>query len=290
MRPHIVVLTLHVLSVPLFGSDTLQAAEDWTVPTIKLAPITSRPALACTPTELARLRSDFSSDGPNRPVVSSILAAADRAIKLTPVFPPRGGQHNQWYQCDACQIGLRTLGDTHHQCPTCKKVYTGEPYDDVIYSRKHGRNLQDMVTAAWAYAITQKPEYADFAKAVLLGYAQRYVHYPYHSASRSSDSWSSRSGGHLFEQTLNEAATFSQTVGPAYDLIHDWEGLTPTDHEQIRDGLLLPMLQNIARIRRAKAIGKRGTMRPSCGVAVCWKTSPGSAEQSLIRRTASRTK
>jgi hypothetical protein len=62
----------------------------------------------------------------------------------------------------------------------------------------------------------------------------------------------SRSGGHLFEQTLNEAADLSNEIGPAYDLIHDSGVLSAADHQAIRDGLLLPMLRNIDKNKTGK--------------------------------------
>ncbi len=103
---------------------------------------------------------------------------AERFVGEPVEFPPRGGQHNQWYQCDKCEIALRTVDATHHQCPKCGKVYSGPPYDDVIFSQQHSRNLQRMVTAAWAYAISEDKRFAEYAAKVLLGYAQRYEQYP----------------------------------------------------------------------------------------------------------------
>ena len=203
--------------------------------------------------ELARLRKAYHGEGAEQRVVAELVARADRASQSPVGFPPRGGQHNQWYQCDTCQIALKMIDPAHHQCPNCQKIYTGEPYDDVIFSHTHNGNLQNMVTAAWAYAITGKPTYADFARSVLLGYAERYTNYPYHAANLSQDAQGNRSGGHLFEQTLNEAAAFARTIGPAYDLIYDWDGLSQDDHATIRDGLLVPMLKNIARNTAGKS-------------------------------------
>ncbi len=253
MRYGIIITTLSLLSLGHVSHSLSETADEWTVPAIKLPAITQHPALACTPRELARLREAYHSHGADQRVVGSIIARADRAIQSPPLFPPRGGQHNQWYQCEACQIALKTIDATHHQCPNCQKIYTGEPYDDVIFSRVHNSNLQNMVTAAWAHALTGKPEYAHFARNVLLGYAERYAQYPYHAANLSQDPQKSRSGGHLFEQTLNEASCFARSIGPAYDLISDWDGLSPADHETIRNGLLVPMLENIARNKAGKS-------------------------------------
>ncbi len=253
MRFAIIITTLSLLPVACSSQSLSEAAQEWTVPAIELPAITQHPALACNSVELARLRAAYHSDGAEQRVVKALITRADRAVQSPAVFPPRGGQHNQWYQCDACQVALTTIDPAQHQCPSCQKIYTGEPYDDVIFSRTHNSNLQNMVAAAWAYAVTGTPAYADFAKSVLLGYSERYRDYPYHSANLSSDPQRNRSGGHLFEQTLNEAATFARTIGPAYDLIHSWEGLSQADHQMIRDGLLVPMLQNIARNRAGKS-------------------------------------
>ncbi len=212
-------------------------------------PQRGHPFLACTAEELARLRQAYRKSGPPRDLVAARVREAESFVTEPVEFPPRGGQHNQWYQCDKCEMALRTIDATHHQCPKCGKVYSGPPYDDVIFSHQHSRNLQRMVTAAWAYAISEDQRFAQYAAKVLLGYAQRYEQYPYHSASLDAQS---RSGGHLFEQTLNEAADLAGEIGPAYDLIHDSGVLSATEHQAIREGLLLPMLRNIDKNKTGK--------------------------------------
>jgi hypothetical protein len=219
------------------------------VPSPVLLPERGHPFLACTAEELGRLRQAYRGQGAERDIVAARVKEAERFVGEPVEFPPRGGQHNQWYQCDKCEIALRTIDATHHQCPKCGKVYSGPPYDDVIFSRQHSRNLQRMVTAAWAYAISEDKRFAEYAAKILLGYAQRYEQYPYHSASLDARS---RSGGHLFEQTLNEAADLAGEIGPAYDLIHDSGVLSAADHQAIREGLLLPMLRNIDKNKTGK--------------------------------------
>ena len=212
------------------------------------------PFLACTEQELARLRRAYRPKGPAKKVVAQYVAQAERFIREPVVFPPRGGQHNQWYQCQKCELALKTIDDTHHKCPQCKKVYSGHPYDDVIFSRQHGRNLSRLLTAAWAYAISGQKKYAEYTARVLLGYADRYKKYPYHSASLEVESsWGKRAGGHLFEQTLTEASSLSTRIAPAYDLIHDAGVLSGADHQTVREGLLLPMLRNIDKNKAGKS-------------------------------------
>jgi hypothetical protein len=212
-------------------------------------PERGHPFLACTAEELGRLRQAYRGQGTERDIVAARVKEAERFVGEPVEFPPRGGQHNQWYQFDKCEVALKTVDATHHQCPKCGKVYSGPPYDDVIFSQQHSRNLQRMVTAAWAYAISEDKRFAEYAAKVLLGYAQRYEQYPYHSASLDAKS---RSGGHLFEQTFNEAADLSNEIGPAYDLIHDCGVLSAADHTAIRDGLLLPILRNIDKNKTGK--------------------------------------
>jgi len=217
-------------------------------------PECGHPHLACTPDELERLRQAYRGQGVEHGVVAAYVTDAERVIADPIHFPPRGGQHNQWYQCDKCQVALRTTDATHHQCPKCKKVYSGPPYDDVIFAHEHNRNLQRMATAAWAYAVSGEKRFAEYAARVLLGYAERYSQYPYHDNSLKTDTTGAgRAGGHLFEQTLNEAASMATRVGPAYDLIHDCNVLSTADHRKIREGLLLPMLTNIDRNKAGKS-------------------------------------
>ncbi len=215
-----------------------------------ILPQRAHPCLACTADELARIRRAYDGQGPEHGIAASHRERAEQFIGDPLVFPPRGGQHSQWYQCDRCEMALRTVDATHHRCPKCGKVYSGPPYDDVIFSRTHDRNLQQMLTSAWAYAISGDKRYAEYAAGVLLGYAERYTQYPYHTASQDPKS---RSGGRLFEQTLNEACCLATQIGPAYDLIHDSGMLAPADHEKIRAGLLLPMLRNVDKHKAGKS-------------------------------------
>ncbi|MHB8901797.1 MAG: alginate lyase family protein [Thermoguttaceae bacterium] len=238
------------LTVALFLIPSLCFATELPTPTVPDPSLLPAPRIAATPAELARLRAAWEGDDrAARRVVAEVIDDADAALKRPLEFPPRGGQHNQWYQCDKCQIALRTVDAAHHKCPKCGTVYSGEPYDDVLFSHVHSRNLHAMESAAWAYAITGQERYAQLATDVLLGYADRYREYPYHNASRSG---SSRSGGHLFEQTLNEAATMAESVAPAYDLICRSKAMTDEQRELVCDGLIRPMLENIARNRAGK--------------------------------------
>ena len=229
-------------------------SESWDsgVIEIKLPEPQPWPSVACTRDELERLRAAYRSSGPEYEVVAKRVQQAELALERDVVFPPEGGQHNQWYQCDNCQIALKTVDDTHHRCPRCGEVYSGYPYDNVIYSRKHHGLTRDMETCAWAFALTGEGKYAQRARDILVGYAQRYMAYPYHSANmgRKTDK-PSRSGGHVFEQTLNEAS-WMLSVCSAYDLVRISEVFSKSDHQAIREDFLRKVYENIAKHRAGK--------------------------------------
>src|SRR5262249_29732198 len=154
-----VVPPVRWILLPLVGVCVMQTAssvEDWKSPEVRLPDRFVHPQIACTSEELLRLREAWKGGGADHDVLAGMIADADKSIKDPLEFPPRGGQHNQWYQCEKCQRGLVTIDDTRHKCPGCGTVYSGEPYDDVVFGRIHDSNLHRMRAAAWAFAITSE--------------------------------------------------------------------------------------------------------------------------------------
>lgn len=259
-RPLLFLCAPASLAISLLAAGP-SVCDEWQLPRVELPSPLRHPAVAGSPEELERLRVAYLSDGPEKAPVAAVVRDAERVLGRALEFPPRGGQHNQWYQCERCQLGLETVDPTHHRCPACATVYSGEPYDDVVFARVHHANLAGASAAAWAWAITGERRFAERAREVLLGYAERYRSYPYHSASRSKESWGTRSGGHLFEQTLTEAASLASHIAPAFDLlqgsvqgsVQGSEALSDADRAAIRQGLFLPMLESIARNRSGKS-------------------------------------
>ncbi len=227
-------------------------ASEWTPPEIRLPAGRSHPVITLPPGGLETLRAELERGGSNAPELQRMIRRGSQALENDLAFPPRGGHHNQWYQCDDCQRPLRTVSETEHRCPSCDKVYSGEPYDDVVFRRTHTRNLQRMTEAAWAYALTGETRYAEFARDVLLGYAERYLTYPYRQASRADSDYARRAGGRLFDQTLTEAMYLLRNIAPAYDLIHDSGVMNAEDHRKLREGLLDPMIESLQRLKRGR--------------------------------------
>lgn len=215
------------------------------VPNVTIPQDRKHPVLACTPEELTRLRKAYKSGGADGAFLVDFQKRVDEAMAAPVVFPPRGMAHNQWYQCEDCQIGLETLDDTHHKCTKCGKVYTGHPYDDVIYGRIIGRHFQTALHAGWMFQLTGEKCYAECAAMILLGYAERYLKYPYHDNRNRVGDEASKSGGRLNSQTLGESSTMVNVLAPCYDLIHDAGVLSPDQHAAIREKLIVPMLKGI---------------------------------------------
>lgn len=197
--------------------------------------------------EVKRIQSAWQSkNGADYQVLASIVRNAGQIIKNPVVFPPRGGQHNQWYQCAKCESPLKTLSPEQHQCTVCMKIYAGYPYDDCIYTRNHDKNLGSMLICARAYLATGDRKFAEYAKTILLGYAECYGKYAHHdNKAGAKPELTSKSGAHIYEQTLNEAVAAASRIGPAYDMIRNSDALTPDEQQKIKNGLIIPLLQNL---------------------------------------------
>ena len=218
------------------------------------------PLIAVTSIEMDRLKAAWKSSGPEHDVLAKRFARADKAMEDNVYFPPEGGQHNQWYQCTDCQIALITLDEYHHKCPECEKIYSGFPYDNVLFSRQHSYNFSMAEDAAWAWALTGEKKYAELAGKILSGYAERYLNYPMVHAQvndKNIDVASEKNGryssaGHIAEQTLNEAGLMIPLV-TAYDLIFDSGVLASDEKKKIENDLIRAMAECINVHRTGKS-------------------------------------
>jgi hypothetical protein len=147
---------------------------------------------------------------------------------------------------------LQTVDDTHHECPKCKEIYSGYPYDNVIFERQFYRLTRDMNRCAWAYAVTGKNEYGQKARDILVEFSERYITYPLHSANQGTrEDPLSKSNGHVFEQTLNEAS-WTQDVVETYDLISQSDLVSSDDRESIHT-FLRALADNIWKHKAGKS-------------------------------------
>ncbi len=205
--------------------------------------------------EIKRIKDVWAKgQGDDYKVLAGIVRVAQKMEQKPLEFPARGGQHNQWYQCDKCEARLKMVTPTKHQCTVCGKIYSGFPYDDYIFARIHSKNFNKMLYCAKAYLITGDDKFAEFVKKVLIGYAERYEKYPHHSnRTPAGVKKHSKAGAHIYEQTLNEAAVAASKIGPAYDMVRNSKVFTVQDKKNIKDKLILPMLHNMDKNKAGKS-------------------------------------
>ena len=157
-------------------------------------------------------------------------------------LPPEGGQWGMWYICPGSSVYLRYEGSQRHVCPTDNKVYSGWPYEQVIYARMHDALAEAARDQGLAYRLSGDGRYAQAAAEILRRYADRYLTFPYHDVNNKSG----RSGGRVHAQTLDESI-WLVSMAWAYDLIADSPALSPSDCIHIEQDLLRAAATTIQR-------------------------------------------
>ena len=212
------------------------------------------PRLLLTVQQAGTLRTRLAGQPWAATALATVLGNAGEWLDKPIELPGRGGQWWHHYSCKTCGSVLKTLSPTQHQCPTCKKIYTGEPYDTVILSRAHSGLATACRDLGLAYQVKQDARYAAKARDILLAYADRYQKYKRHTI-RGDDRVG---GGRVGSQTLDEAVWLIPMV-QGCDLVH--AALSPADRTTIEQGLLRPAAKTI----RDHKIGIHNIQ--------CWKNS-----------------
>jgi hypothetical protein len=211
----------------------------------KLFSCNDYPLITCTDAELIRLRQAMVHETDEGKVVLKKIQEAQKKLPENAEYPPRGGRHNQWYQCDKCQVALVTVDKHHHKCPICNKIYSGEPYDDVLFNSIHNANFARMLNSAWSYALTAKETFAADAVSILTNYAALFLSYPKRGNTKWNLPYTMLTGARLSDQTLDEAYLFATKIAPAFDLVYNSSSFTEENKLLVKEKLLAPMLENI---------------------------------------------
>ncbi|NQT94109.1 MAG: alginate lyase family protein [Lentisphaerae bacterium] len=250
MRPmnHVRVWTVAAILVGCFGVSVLSAVAQAARGTVE----GREPAIAATPEELANLKAAATGGGDAAEVLRGKVKQADTIVAAPMILPAGGSQGKHRYVCSACEVRLTTVDDTHHKCSKCGTVYSGEPYDNYIYQKQHRQNFKNLMPLAMAWRLTGRAAYANTARKMLLGYAERYAQYPYHHGLERY-SLAIPGGGHVFSETLTEAMVFAKEIAPAFDLIRASDSFSADDIKKIEHGFFRPLLKNIDRHKMAKS-------------------------------------
>jgi hypothetical protein len=148
-------------------------------------------------------------------------------------IPPEGGQWTQWYVCPTHGVSLTYTAPNTHTCPIDKVKWTGWPYDQVIYSRRHSDLANYARDLALAFRWTGTRSYAEQSAWILKQYAAKYPAYPIHDVNNRT----ATSGARCMAQTLDEAVWLIP-IAWAYDLLAGTDVLTLSERQQIEAALL----------------------------------------------------
>lgn len=145
-------------------------------------------------------------------------------------LPPEGGQWASWYVCPTHGAYLKfdPVANTH-TCPIDQVTYSGWPYDQVIYTKRHNHLAQYAKKLALAYQLTSTISYAQSARDILLAYAQIYNSYAIHD----KDGTAKNSGARVLSQTLEEAYWLVD-IAWSYDLIANSGAVSASQDTQIK--------------------------------------------------------
>lgn len=229
------VLTTRVSFSPPGESDTAMSVElSLPVPlkTVK------HPCLLITREQAAEVLAKVARDPKAEAIYKGLVARADAWLTKEIKYPDRGSQWWHWYTCKKCGGRLNTKSPTEHVCPDCGASYTGWPYDDVVLDREHNALSQAIRDLGLVYVFTGERKYAERAREILLGYAERYLNYPLHDINGKPN----RGGGHVGPQTLDESTWLIPLV-QGFDCVYDT--LSPEDVEQIATKMLIPAAELI---------------------------------------------
>ena len=152
-----------------------------------------------------------------------------------PVLVPKTGIGNwyHYYFCPDCSVKLvfdRNDG-SRHKCPSCGRVFEGEPYDSSWWWLVSMENYAAVCQMGLLYLATGEQNYARRAIAIMTEYARYYRGYEVHGDIPYNGP------GKVAAQTLDEA-NFLRSFAIAYDLL---EGVMSREQKDgVRDGMLLP--------------------------------------------------
>jgi len=245
LKPEAKAEPLTLETVRLEVSPMQAGAEPISLDLSAAVPLPPRPHphLFLTAADIAQAKSRAAKFEWAKGTLQGLSAAGDRALGLNVAdIPDHGGQWGHYYVCKKDGYSLKTVDATHHECPNCKTVYTGWPYDDVVVASVHSRYTRAVRDLGLAYAFTGDAKYAQKAREILLAYADKYPTFKLHDVSGGE----ARSGGRLYAQTLDESVDI---IGPAwgYDLVYNDPCFSAEDHAKIERGYFREVCRTIQR-------------------------------------------
>ncbi len=158
-------------------------------------------------------------------------------------LPTEGGQWPLWYVCPVHGVSLQFQAPATHRCTVDQRTYTGWPYDQVIFGRRHSELAAAARDLALAYRMTGEERYAQSALWILKQYAALYTTYPHKDVNNRANT---RSGARASAQTLDESVWLIPLAW-AYDSLAGSAAMSESDRALIERGLLRAAVEVIQR-------------------------------------------
>jgi hypothetical protein len=199
--------------IMLVAAASACAADSYTGPPPKFDP---RPRVAISADELKELKAspEFAAKR------DSAINAAQPLI-TSPISVPDG--YGGWvfdYACRDDGTSLHAISPKEHECPKCKKRYTGER-EVIAYRCLQHHELERAITKlAWAYTLSGDDPFAKETKRILLKLADDYHTYPARRDRWGRTGWLAMLGGRRYVQSLDESVGVIE-LAKAYDATRD---------------------------------------------------------------------
>lgn len=180
-----------------------------------------------------------------QPWILEMIKNRTELLEHTPLMIPETGIGNwsMYYFCEKCSVPLTFCYQKQdlHQCPSCGRVYHGEPYNGSWWGKVNDTNSRLARDFGKEYLLTGDKKAADMALRILDGYAAVYPGYephgdiPYNGPGKAN------------AQTLDEAV-FLMNLAFAYDLVK--EAASPEEQKRIETGLFYEGMEFLLKHRR----------------------------------------
>lgn len=138
-----------------------------------------------------------------------------------------------YFVCPKCAVTLKyDYNDSeHYVCPICGGVQTGEPFKGAWWDFTLNKICDSAEDLAILYVATEREEYLNTAREILLGYADNYHNYEVHGGIPYNNP------GRMAAQTLSDSNPL-YSLAVAYGLIVD--RLTEAERKHITEDLFRP--------------------------------------------------
>jgi oligo-alginate lyase len=157
-------------------------------------------------------------------------------------IPLLGGGWSHDYNCPNEGDKLIRIDRHHHRCPTCSSVWSGSPWDEVAVSNEHHYYSSSARIMAVLYAITGELRALEWARTVLIFYAEHYETFALHDRFGGA----SKTSGKVMCQSLSESS-WIMPFAQAYVILKEYQAWTEEESRLIEDKLLLPAAEVLDR-------------------------------------------